>query len=407
MTFIYNLLKEIFFFYHEIAIYLVFGFFVAGVLHVFFPESMIQKHLGASSLGSVIKATLFGIPLPLCSCGVVPVATSLKKSGASKGSIVSFLVSTPQIGADSFLVTYSLIGWVFAVFRIVASAITAFISGVLVNLFSQKDKEEASSTQALQETMGERLKSIFFYVEYNLLGSLANALLLGIVIAGLISALIPISFFERYLGNDFLSMILMMAIGIPLYVCASASTPIAASLLMKGISPGAALVFLLTGPATNAVNIATVSKIVGKKSTAAYLATIAGVSLLLGFLLNKLSALTGLAVIHEHHHSMLPEWLNTIGSISLFAMLSIYYYRIKLYPKLRKKRTMSNTYTLHVKNMSCMNCVKHVTHAIESVEGTSDIMIDLDKGTASFVLLNTDLLDTVKKKIEEAGYPVE
>ena len=406
MTFIYSLIKEIFFFYHEIAIYLVFGFFVAGMLHVFFPESMIQKHLGASSLGSVVKATLFGIPLPLCSCGVVPVATSLKKSGASKGSIVSFLVSTPQIGADSFLVTYSLIGWVFAVFRIVASAITAFISGVLVNLFSRNDKGESSPTQALQETMAERLKSIFFYVEYNLLGSIANALLLGIVIAGLISALIPITFFERYLSNDFLSMILMMAIGIPLYVCASASTPIAASLLMKGISPGAALVFLLTGPATNAVNIATVSKIVGKKSTAAYLATIASVSLLLGFLLNKISSLTGLAVIHEHHHSMLPEWLKIMGSISLFAMLSFYYYKTKLYSKLRKKKTMSNAYTLTIDTMTCMNCVRHVKNAIEAIEGASDVVVDLDKGTASFTLTDADLLNAVKKSIEDAGYSV-
>lgn len=405
MDFFYHLMREIFFFYQEVAIYLVFGFLVAGVLHVFFPESMVQRHLGPSSLGSVIKATLFGIPLPLCSCGVVPVATSLKNSGASKGSIISFLVSTPQIGADSFLVTYSLIGWVFALFRIAASAITAFASGVLVNLFSRKEKNETHASPVLAETIGQRLRSIFFYVEYNLLGSIANTLVIGIVIAGLISALIPVSFFEKYFSNDFLSMLFMMAIGIPLYVCASASTPIAASLLMKGISPGAALVFLLTGPATNAVNIATVSKIVGKKATAAYLATIAVVSLVLGFILNRIGAISGLSMAHGHHQ-MLPEWLKLLGSVALMSMLVFYYYKIKIYPLKRKTRTMANTYTLSVQNMSCMHCVQRVTQAIESVEGASRVSVDLKKGAASFVLENEAALATVKEKIEAAGYPV-
>ncbi len=231
-------LKEIVYFFNEISIYLIFGFLVAGVLHVLFPESLVRKHLGRSSLGSVVKSTLFGIPLPLCSCSVVPVATSLRKSGASKGAVVSFLITTPQIGADSFMVTYSLIGWVFALFRIAASAVTALIAGIVINLFDRKDNGSETDSKSMDQLNGsykERLRSIFSYIEYELLGSIANALLVGIVVAAVIGVLIPNTFFDQYLGSPFLSMMIMLAIGIPIYVCASASTPIAASLLMKGI----------------------------------------------------------------------------------------------------------------------------------------------------------------------------
>lgn len=223
-------LKEIVYFFNEISIYLIFGFLVAGVLHVLFPESLVRKHLGRSSLGSVVKSTLCGIPLPLCSCSVVPVATSLRKSGASKGAVVSFLITTPQIGADSFMVTYSLIGWVFALFRIAASAVNALIAGIVINLFDRKDNGSETDSKSMDQLNGsykERLRSIF--------SSIANALLVGIVVAAVIGVLIPNTFFDQYLGSPFLSMMIMLAIGIPIYVCASASTPIAASLLMKGI----------------------------------------------------------------------------------------------------------------------------------------------------------------------------
>lgn len=233
--------KEIVFFVNEVSVYLLFGFLVAGILHVLFPDSIIKKHLGKNSFGSVVKATLFGIPLPICSCGVVPVAASLKNSGASKGASISFLISTPQVGADSFLITYSLLGWIFGVFRIGASLVTAMIAGILVNLTAGKKKDEGMVMFPMAtpvESMGTRVKSFFRYLEYELLGSIANTLIVGILVAGLISAVIPDGFFETYLDYPFLSMVVMLAAGIPMYVCASASTPIAASLIMKGMSPG-------------------------------------------------------------------------------------------------------------------------------------------------------------------------
>ncbi len=411
MNIIYEFLKEIVFFFNEISVYLLFGFLMAGLLHIVFPESIVRKHLGSNSFGSVVKATLFGIPLPLCSCGVIPVATSLKKSGASKGSIVSFLITTPQIGADSFMITYSLIGWIFAMFRIAASAITALLAGIFINIFNKKDKKsEAQPPFNLNSKNGykERIKTIFSYIEYELLGSIVNALVVGILIAGCIAVLIPEGFFEKYLGSQYLSMILMLVVGIPMYVCASASTPIAASLLMKGISPGAALIFLLTGPATNAANISTVIKIVGKKSAVIYLAAISLVSLGLGVLLNSVSAKIGIEkIVAQHQHDFLPGWLKIIGSIVLLGMISGYYFHNKVLIK-RKKifRPDSKVKKLDIKGMTCQHCAKTVKKAVESVEGTDNVVVDLGRGTVEFELTDSKSLAKVKKQIDIAGYEV-
>ena len=411
MNIIYEFIKEIIFFFNEISVYLLFGFLMAGVLHVLFPESIVRKHLGRNSFGSVVKATLFGIPLPLCSCGVIPVATSLQKSGASKGSIVSFLITTPQIGADSFMITYSLIGWIFAIFRIVASAITALLAGIFINIFNKNEKKsEVQPPANLTAKNGykERIKTIFSYIEFELLGSIINALMVGILIAGCIAVLIPEGFFEKYLSSQYLSMILMLIVGIPMYVCASASTPIAASLLMKGISPGAALIFLLTGPATNAANISTVIKIVGKKSTAIYLAAISLVSLGLGVLLNTVSAKIGIEkIVTQHHHDFLPGWLKVVGSFVLLGMISGYYFQNIILNRQKKTfRSDSKTTKLSVRGMTCQHCVITVKKAVESIDGTENVAVDLSSGTVEFELEDSNSLAKVKKQIDIAGYEV-
>ncbi len=396
-------ISETYFFFNEIAIYLLFGLLVAGIVHIFFPESLVRKHLGKGSFSSVIKATLFGIPIPLCSCGVVPVAKSLQKSGASKGAIVSFLIATPQIGTDSFLVTYSLLGWLFAVMRIVASFFTALISGFWINLIDRKGKTTTSQNveDNIQTSILDRLRSILGYVEFELLGSIAKPLVIGIFIAGLISAFIPETIFETYLGHPLLSMLLMMAIGIPLYVCASASTPIAASLLLKGISPGAALVFLLTGPATNAVNITTVSQIIGKKFTVLYLFVVALVSLLLGFLLNWVSPELQLHN-HLHHHEILPDWMHFTGMLLLGGMLLFYF--IQSFK--RKSESMSQKNMIDVKGMTCQHCAANVKNAASSVNGVTNVVVNLETGKVGFDAESESSINVVKDKIRQAGYDV-
>ncbi len=292
--YILKVLKEMLFFINEVSAYLLFGFLIAGIIHIVYPRSVIKNHLGNDTFSSVLKSAVFGIPLPLCSCGVVPVAASLRKNGASKGASISFLIATPQIGADSFFITYSLLGWVFAIFRIIASFITAITAGIIVNLTgSKKERDEpVAAVQTEDSGRKERLKKIAEYIEFELLGSIIIPLIAGIIIAGVISALIPAGFFEKYIGDSFLSMLLMLIIGIPMYICAASSTPIAASLILKGISPGAALVFLLTGPATNAITISTVFKTLGRRTTVIYLLSISIISLILGYLPLILTSLT-------------------------------------------------------------------------------------------------------------------
>lgn len=220
-------------------------------------------------------------------------------------------------------------------------------------------------------------------MEYDLLGSIVNAFLTGMIIAGTITALIPDGFFERYLGNNVLSRLLMLVVGIPLCVCAAASTPIAASLIMTGISPGAALVFLLTGPATNAITIATVLKVLGKKATIVYLLAIALVSLALGYLLNIFTAYFGFQnVMALHGQGMLPAWLKIGGSVILAIMIGWYYLKIKILDKTGREGDMEDKrINLTVQGMTCMHCAGNVKKAVESVAGTSGVDVLLDEKT--------------------------
>lgn len=407
MDWLVLVVKETAFFFNEVAIYLILGFAIAAVLHVLFPESIIRRHFGQDSFASVFKATLFGIPLPICSCGVVPVAASLRRGGASRGATASFLIATPQVGADSFMITYSLLGWVFGVFRIIAAMITALLAGILVNIFKrQKDTEDAPSARAaVKETLQDRIRTLPHYIEYELLGPIASALLIGILIAGIISALIPDNFFDGFLGGEVTSLFVMLIIGIPMYVCASASTPIAASLILKGLSPGAALVFLLTGPATNAMSIATVLKILGKRATFIYLASIAGVSLALGFALNWVVGLYGLEqVITTHQHDMLPMWLKLSGSALLLFMLAWYYMTQQFPPKTsQEQENMSNKMSLTVNGMTCPHCAANVKRAVENVGG-SQVQVDLEAKQVDFALADASQLEQVKAEIKAAGY---
>ncbi|MCP4682282.1 MAG: hypothetical protein GY864_08100 [Desulfobacterales bacterium] len=411
MNFIFELSKEILFFINEISIYLIFGFFVAGVLHIIFPESIIRRHLGRNSFGSVIKSTLFGIPLPLCSCGVVPVAASLKNSGASKGASISFLIATPQIGADSFLITYSLLGWVFGIFRILASLITAMVAGIMVNFISRNDGPHAGGLlpdYTPSETFKDRFKSFFSYLEYELLGSIANTLVVGMLVAGLIAAIIPDGFFERYFDYPFLSMLVMLVVGIPMYVCAAASTPIAASLILKGLSPGAGLVFLLTGPATNAVTISTVVASLGKRAAVIYIASISIVGLILGYLLNIVIAKYGFhKIIMTHQHEMLPGWLKLSGAVALVLMLGWYYFKTKVLIKFERREEMGdNKISINVEGMTCMHCAGSVKKAVESVDGTSDVVVDLDGKNVKFAAGEDTDMTKIKAAITSAGYNV-
>jgi uncharacterized membrane protein YraQ (UPF0718 family) len=346
----------------EMSPYLLFGFLVAGLLSVLISQRMVERHLGGSGLGPVLKASLFGIPLPLCSCGVIPVSMSLHQHGASKASTISFLLSTPQTGADSILVTYSLLGPVFAVFRPVAALVTGLVGGGLVNAFGRETRPERrpgpeSSTggcchagkdekpgasccsggnegpqgperpQGLGGPAGrcpaELARKLLEGLRYGFVSlprDIGKPLLLGLAIAAVISALVPDNFFAERLGRGLPAMLVMMAVGIPFYVCASASVPMAAAMILKGLSPGAALVFLMTGPATNAAGLATIWKTLGRRVTLLYLLAVAGCALAGGFLLD--SILYGIYVDPAAHiHNAGPGLLQHVSAVVLLGLL--------------------------------------------------------------------------------------
>jgi uncharacterized membrane protein YraQ (UPF0718 family) len=321
----------------EAAPFVLFGFFAAGLLKVLIPERFIVKHLGGNGFRSVFKASLFGVPLPLCSCGVIPVAVGLRKQGASKGATASFLVSVPETGVDSVAITWALLDPLMTLIRPISAFITALATGSLINLLPEQKLapkssavERCCSTDTDKSTLStqqkpilQRLKDGVIYAFTDLLKDIGGWLLLGILIAGIISYFVPVDFVDSYLGGEYGSLLIMLIVGIPLYICASASTPIAAALVLKGLSPGAALVFLLAGPATNAATMTVVAKHLGKAATFVYVAAIAICSLVIGWFVNQLYTWLSIDVLEwaSHTEHGTDSWTYLVSAFALIALL--------------------------------------------------------------------------------------
>lgn len=353
MGIVIDILKEAYFLFERMAPYLLFGFLFAGVLHIFIRTDMVSRHLGERSFFSVVKASLFGIPLPLCSCSVIPTAMSLKKEGASKGAVLSFLISTPTTGVDSIFATYSLLGGIFTVYRIAAAFLTGVFAGTLANIFLREKVPAAGSTpEKCKLCDGEeehvhglwgRILEVFRYAFRDLLKDSGGALLLGILIGGGISYFLPESFIATYMGSGMKAMIIMLLAGIPMYVCATASIPIAVALMMKGMDPGAALVFLVAGPATNMVTMAIVGREMGKGALAVYLGSIVSCSLVLGALLGRFSEYlyntSGITMMPGHHHvESYPGWTAHAASIILLLIIAANFVRDNIMPRRKTEK---------------------------------------------------------------------
>ncbi len=322
MDFLASLIPETARIFYEGSFYILLGFAIAGLLHEFLPTDLIARHLGKENPRSVATAALFGAPIPLCSCGVLPAAAALRQKGAGRSPTMAFLVSTPETGVDSIALTYGLLGGVMAIVRPVVAVVTAMIAGLLSMLLPGKDEvvdDEAlkdlplhahdhsahaesddsgdepgvgKPEKARPSVLRQRLRRAVHYGFVTLLDDLAFWLLVGILLTGVLSAALPDDFFSAALGLDrgLLPMLLVIVAGVPLYLCASASTPVAAALVAKGLSPGAALVFLLVGPATNAATIAVVGRLLGARQLRIYLGSIIGVALVAGLLLDAFAA---------------------------------------------------------------------------------------------------------------------
>lgn len=292
LTFLNNLLDV----YIDMAPYMVMGLLFVGLLHTFVPKERLLQLLGRNSAGSVVKAAMIGVPLPLCSCGVVPTAIELKKSGASDGAVLSFLTSTPQTGIDSIIATWGMMGPFMAVYRAVAAFLSGIITGLTANRFSKHEPiiSEAPTCSCHGHDSHDHagrppLREILTYPFGGFMDELAGHFLIGVVVAAAITTLIPDDFFLRFgLGTGLPSLLLMLVIGIPMYICSTSSIPVAAAFLLKGVSPGAAFVFLFAGPVTNAASLILLRSTLGKRLTALYVACVTGTALLFGGLCNWL-----------------------------------------------------------------------------------------------------------------------
>lgn len=303
------------------APWLVFGFLVAGIIAVWIPRSWVNRAMGGSSgIRGILRAVAIGVPLPICSCGVLPIATGLKKHGAGNGPTAAFLISTPQTGVDSILATYALMGPVFAVARPVAAAITGIVGGAAV---AAVGGERAEIVSVEEEGAGARgIRAVFWQAYRRLLGSVAKPLAVGLAISALVTVLVPDNFFaDAFHGNDWIAMPVMALVGFPMYVCSTASIPIAASLIAKGVSPGAAFVFLMVGPAMNAMSLTTVSALIGRKAAAAYVAVIIVGAILCGVAINAIPNSVSATVVAAAGHSLSPvHW----GTALFLAAMTIY-----------------------------------------------------------------------------------
>lgn len=381
----FNILFSMF---NEMAPYLLLGFFFAGILHVFIPQSIFSKYLAKNNFSSVFTAALFGVPLPLCSCGVIPAAMALRKEGASKGSVISFLIATPQTGIDSIMATYSLLGLPFAIIRPAAAFITAILGGVVSNIFIRKEesfKEEMPvvSCKIETKTAGNKIMSALKYGFVDIIRDIGKRLAAGLLIAAMITYFVPESFFSFFAGNTVLGILFVLALAIPMYVCATASIPIAIALMMKGFSPGTALVLLMAGPATNIASILVISKILGKKSMALYLGSIifgaVSFALIIDYFLP--AQWFNVSMMHEmvNCHNASFSWLKIISGSVLFALIINSF--IMNYSTGKKNRgVVDGTHAYKVDGMHCEHCKNSVIASLKKINGIKSVEVDLKNG---------------------------
>jgi len=413
----------------DMSLYMLIGMVLTGVLHVVMKRDTVARHLGPKAKLPAVKAAALGVPLPLCSCGVLPTTVYLSQSGASTSATMAFLISTPQTGVDSIIATFGMMGLVFAIYRPVAAFISGVAGGALVQKIAGNKRMDGAKPEAEcagdcagtgqhcatdcvaepKEKSGvkERLKSMVKYAFVEFIDDIALHFVVGVIIAALITMLIPGGFFESiHISSGIVAMLVMLVIGMPMYICSTSSIPIALALMAKGISPGAAFVFLFAGPATNAASLSVLTKSLGKKTVAIYLGVTAvsavGFGLLLDGLINWLGlpmpAFTDMHAMHE------TSWLNIatgviFGGVLLRSLIA----RLVRFIKARRQRKQDAAMVLNVEGMTCEHCAKAVREAAQAQEGVQSVHVDLKQGKAYIEGDGVDL-SAVAQRIQQAGY---
>ncbi len=430
--FIIEILEETWKLFLEMAPYLMLGLVFVGLLNLLFTKQLVVKYLGKDNFWSVLKASIFGVPLPLCSCGVVPSAVYMSKNGASKSSVVSFLISTPQTGIDSILATYGMMGWLFAIYRPIAALAMGFIGGSALNILKPKqspninfktydvsdddcEDDDCESCGVERSDVGggktSKIKKTFKYAFVDFLDDISKQFVVGLFIAGIISYSIPDGFFEGGIVTDgIIGMLLMILVGAPMYVCATASIPIAVALILKGFSPGVAFVFLAVGPATNAASFTIIAKTLGKKTASLYVALISVTAIGAGLLLDQIFQATGIdPVAHlktmHGHGGLLGEEISYVVSAIFLVLLILSLYRLYFKKDNKTEEKTMEAKKFEIEGMSCNHCVMNVKNAIEKVEGVESVEVSLNDN-AAYVKGKFDE-EALKNAVSDVGYEVK
>lgn len=422
-----DFLYEIYILFIEMAPYLMIGLAFVAILNIYMTKEFVKKQIGKDSIWSIFKAALFGVPLPLCSCGVIPTTVYMADSKASKGAVTSFLISTPQTGIDSIIATYGMMGPVFGIFRPISALIMGILGGLFINV-TNKEKAKPEKKKLSLDVItappkmvdskanipfSEKAKASLKYAFADFLDDIVVEFLIGLVIAGAITYFLPTEFLEGTgLKSGILGMIVMILIGVPMYVCATASIPIAVSLILKGFSPGVAFVFLAVGPATNAASIGILSKSLGKKLISYYLFAMIIMSIGFGYLLDfvfnylEINPQKQLATHAHHEHSGLIPYEIQIVLAAIFTILVV----SSLYRKygskyFKRDKAIDNRNYVIVEGMTCNHCVATVTDSLTKVNGIDNVEVDLSSGKA-FYSGNIDK-SVINVAIESCGYNVK
>lgn len=395
-----NILSEIWALLCEMSPYLLLGFLLAGLMHEFVPGTLYTRYLGDRSLRSVVLAALFGVPLPLCSCGVIPTAMGIRREGASKGATISFLIATPQTGVDSIIATYSLMGLPFAVIRPIAALLTAVFGGALCNVLDTDETVSpagrthcedgccAQENPSPRRGIGARLLAALSYAFGEMMEDIGKWLAIGLVVAGIITAAVPDSWFVLFQDNTFYSILFVLAFSIPMYLCATGSIPIALALMLKGLTPGAALVLLMAGPASNAASILVVGKVLGKRTMLIYLASIIAGAILFGVGIDNLLPREWFTHPVMQHAACHEDGIGLFSYICTGLLLLLLvralwpfgHHHHHHHEALSHAEARGVTYS--IEGMNCNHCAENVRKAIASLEGVEGVEVSLREGKA-------------------------
>lgn len=396
-----DILKSLLFILNEMSPYILLGFLIAGIMHSFIPRQLFARHLSGRGWKSVVKSAAIGVPLPLCSCGVLPTAIGMRRNGASKAATTSFLIATPQTGMDSIAATWSLLGPAFAVIRPIAALFTAVFGGLAVG---KSEKVEKPQDIKASECVGGECepKRSFFqksidalrYGFVELVGSIGPWLVVGLIIAALITVYLPADALSTLGDHPLLAMALVLIVAIPMYVCATGSIPIAMSLIFKGLSPGTALVLLMAGPAANFASFALISRELGRKSALVYLASIVIGSIAFGLAIDYLLPASWFILpmgAHAGCHGDSMTWpiFPTLCSAILVLLLVYTFIINRNHSHNHSHNTIDSIMKFSISGMNCNHCRASVEKAIAAVPGVTSANVDLAaeqalvEGTAS------------------------